>query len=360
MSETRAPLDEPVLDVVDPGVATTVQDLGRIGFQRYGAPVSGALDRDALRLANALVGAPEDAAGLEIRYLGPTLRAAGAPVRVALAGAAAAMRIERGDGRAESLEAGVSATLRPGDMLRVGPLRGRSSTAMLGVSGGVDAPLALGSRSTFARSGIGGLAGRALAAGDRVPVGAAAEGPERALAERSEPVWEGVARVVLGPQADHFTEEAAAQFLGTDWTVTQDADRMGLRLAGPQDAEGAPLRLAHRDGHDITSDGIVTGAVQVPGSGQPIVLLADRQTSGGYPKIATVISADLPALGRLRPGDRIRFAAVDPAEGALSLRAAESRLRAAIASIGAAPGASGRIDLDALYREDLISPPILE
>lgn len=355
------------LFVIDPGVATTLQDLGRIGYQRYGVPIAGALDRDALRLANALAGAPLDAAALEIRYLGPTLRAEAAPVRLALVGATVEMRLSRADGSEERIAAGRSLTLAPGETLRVGPTRGASSTAYLAVSGGVEAPETLGSRSTFARSRLGGIDGRALAAGDRLTAGAAAPADaERALADPAEPGWRGIARVVLGPQADHFTDAALARFLETDWRVTQDADRMGLRLAAPQTSaqDGGSQafedgRLAHRAGHDITSDGIVSGAIQVPGSGLPIVLLADRQTSGGYPKIAAVISADLPALGRLRPGDRIRFAAVSPADGAAALRDAEARLAAAIAAIGPWRPGPG-LDLEALYRENLISAPIFD
>ncbi len=349
------------LEIIDPGPATTVQDLGRPGLMRYGAPAAGALDRDALRLANALAGAEPGAAALEIRYLGPSLRASGGPIRAALAGATVLMRLERADGSHEDVGAGRSFTLNDGDRLRTGPLRGRSATAYLAVSGGIATPPILGSRATYARSRLGGVDGRPLRASDRVPVGAAAPGgPERALTRLDEPVWAGRARVVLGPQDDRFTEEAVALFLSTDWRVSRDADRMGLRLVPPEDAgDGAAARLALKDGHDIVSDGVAEGSVQVPGSGLPIVLLADRQTSGGYPKIATVIGADTPALGRARPGDAIRFDAVSPAEAVRLRRAAEARLAAEIAAIRAWRPEGG-LDLDALYRENLISGPVAD
>ena len=158
-------------------------------------------------------------------------------------------------------------------------------------------------------------------------------------------------RVVLGPQEDHFTPEAVETFLTRPWQVTQEADRMGLRLDGP--------RLSHAKGYNITSDAIVTGSIQVPGSGQPIIMLVDRQTSGGYPKIATVITADLPALARFSPGASFHFAAVSAAEGAHLARERAAEMAELLASI--APWRpSGQIDEAALYRENLISPPILD
>ena len=152
--------------------------------------------------------------------------------------------------------------------------------------------------------------------------------------------------MILGPQQEYFTEEAVATLLDAEFRISKSADRMGMRLDGP--------RLRHRDGWDIVSDAIATGAIQVPGSGQPILLFADHQTTGGYPKIATVVSADLPVVGRRRPGDAIRFAAVTIAEAEQLARDEEQRLAALVASIEPAPG-DGNIDLATLYAGNLIS-----
>lgn len=337
------------LRVLEPGLHTTVQDRGRFGFQRYGVPVAGALDPEALALATALVGDPPGTAALELRYLGPVLALEATSARIALAGARIAATIERGSERIPLAE-GRSATLWRGDRLRIGALRD-STGAVLAVAGGIAVPAALGSRATFTRSGIGGLGGRALVAGDLLPLAldAAPDGPERALAQPLDLAPPPRIRVVLGPQRDHFTDAAVATFLAAEWRVSKDADRMGLRLDGPD--------LAHAQGFNIVSDGIVTGAVQVPGTRRPILLLADRQTSGGYPKIATVITADLPALGRLGPGAAIRFAAVTAAEGAAVARARAAALRALADGIGPLRRL-GAIDTEALYRGNLISAPI--
>ncbi|MEL6168681.1 MAG: biotin-dependent carboxyltransferase family protein [Pseudomonadota bacterium] len=331
------------------GMLTTVQDQGRRRFQRFGVPVAGSLDPVAARLANALVGNPPEAAVLEMRVLGPDLECVGSPLRLAVVGATIAGQIRRANGEVIALDADRSFTLAPGDRVAIGPLRG-STTASLAVAGGVDVAPVMGSRSTFLRSGFGGLNGRALAPGDAVPVGHASgpEGPERGLDEPYETTCPDRIRVVLGPQDDHFTEGAIATLLGTEWRVSGQADRMGLRLDGQ--------KLDHKNGHDIVSDGIVTGAIQVPGTGQPIVLLADRGTSGGYPKIATVIGADLPALGRVGPGAVFRFEAVTPAEGVAALRAASDATARAVAAIGVWHP-PGMVDVDRLYDSDLISPP---
>lgn len=294
-----------------PGLSTTLQDLGRHGHQALGLPPSGALDPVALRLANHLAGNPEGAAAIEICRLGPTLRVEAASVRVALAGAAA-----QGD-----LPMLQSRTLRAGETLRLGRLAG--GAAYLAVEGGFAVPPVLGSLSTYLRGGIGGFGGRRLQARDRLPLAREAATPRREWAlphavpaERDRPL-----RVLLGPQADHFTEAALDALLSEPFTVTAEADRMGLRLDGP--------RLAHAGAAEIASDGNATGALQVPGSGRPIALLPDRNTIGGYPKIATVITADLPRLGQSVPGTALRFEAVAAEQARVALR----RLEAAIAAL---------------------------
>ena len=283
------------------GPADTLQDMGRVGHQAAGIPVSGVLDPEALGLANALVGNDPGEAAIEVRLAGPTLRVEAASVRVALGGTSSGLEILAPEKRL--VPPWCSVRLEQGAVLRVPALRG-SATACLAVGGGFDVPVVLGSRSTCLRAGFGGLEGRRLSAGDRLGLrrDAAADRRELRLARPPDLAPPERVRVVLGPQDDRFTGDALEALLSAAFEVTRDADRMGLRLRGP--------RLDHAAGHDIVSDGIATGAIQVPGDGQPIVLLADHQTTGGYPKIATVISADLPALGRLGPGAVLRFEAV--------------------------------------------------
>ncbi|MBT8418092.1 MAG: allophanate hydrolase, partial [Silicimonas sp.] len=224
---------------------------------------------------------------------------------------------------------------------------GTGTTAVLAVSGGIDVPLVLGSRATYARAALGGIAGRAMQAGDRLPLGR--QKADEPLAYPDPPAdTDDPIRVVLGPQDDHFEPAALTAFFEGRYTVTDKVDRMGMRLDGPALAHRAP-ELAQ-----IASDGTVPGSVQVPGNGQPIVLLADGQTVGGYPKIATVISADLPRLARRAPGDQVRFVGIE-------VDVAEHRYRTQMASLRAkgkqarpASQMSG-IDLRRLYASNLIS-----
>ena len=318
----------PVLRVIEPGPLTTVQDLGRYGYQSRGVPVSGVMDPVALRLLNRLVGNPDDAAGLEATLVGPTLvveAEAEGGVLVALGGAEC-------DATADGMPVPpYRATWLPdGCRLVIGPARA-GLRPILAVAGGIDVPLVLGSRSTFLRGAFGGLGGRALAPGDRVPVGVPVD-PQGvsgrdglALPPSARPPLETAVtlRVVLGPQADRFTDDAIETLRREPYRLTPESDRMGARLAGP--------RLAHRRGADIVSDGTTAGSIQVPESGQPIVLLADRQTTGGYTKIGTVVSADLPRLAQLVPGGEVRFQVVGLAEAYRAAREAEAALDAALA-----------------------------
>lgn len=333
----------PALKVLSPGLYTTVQDRGRFGYQAQGVPVSGALDAVALRLGNALVGNPPSLAALEILLSGPTLEVAAESVRVALAAPGAALRV--GDG-ARTVPAWRSVRMARGDVFQavLGP---DAACACLAVEGGIVVPPVLGSASTYVRAALGGFEGRPLRAGDLLPlaIGQASERPELHLPSPPLAATEQPIRIVLGPQQERFREDAVATLLDAEFRISQNADRMGMRLDGP--------RLGHQRGWDIVSDAIATGAIQVPGSGQPILLLADHQTTGGYPKIATVISADLPVVGRRRPGDRVRFAAVAIEEAEAFARDAERRLARSIAALQ--PVADGGIDLASLYRANLIS-----
>ena len=292
------------LRVLEPGPLVTVQDRGRPGWQRIGVTPAGAIDPISFAAANALVGNKLDAAALEFTLIGGLFAAEEGPLRVAIAGAAFPATL---DGAA--LPPLTSLILQPGQKLRIGsagPGAGGGARGYLAVLGGIDTPPVLGSRSTHVRSGFGGLEGRALKAGDRLPVGPGdLNGPPLRLDPALPPTAPQRMRVLLGPQDDYFTEAGIETFLSGDFTVTTDADRMGYRLAGPV--------VEHRDGFNIVSDGIGIGAIQVPGNGQPIVLLADRQPTGGYPKIATVISADIAFLAQRRPGETVKFERTDMA-----------------------------------------------
>jgi len=293
------------LEVVVPGPHTTIQDQGRIGYQDVGVPRSGPLDRVSLALANALVGNPAAAPCLEMLLQGPTLKVLAESVRVALVGCNATLEVRSANPR--RIAAGQSVTLVRDEVLKVGSFSD-SVCGYLAIEGGVDVPIVLGSASTYVRGGIGGFRGRRLQPRDVLDLTLAAvrEGAERALARPVDLQLEHPIHVVLGPQTEYFTDEAIRTLFGSDYVVSAQADRMGYRLQGAV--------LAHKAGYDIVSDGIVTGAIQVPGSGQPIVLMVDNQTTGGYPKIATVISADVPRVARRRPGRTIRFVQVDVME----------------------------------------------
>jgi biotin-dependent carboxylase-like uncharacterized protein len=332
------------LKVLAQGLHTTVQDLGRIGYQHIGVPVSGALDSTSLRLANALVGNPQNTAALEALVSGPTIEVTADTVRVAIVGAGSRLVI-RGE-RSRVVASGQSATLQYEDVVEIAVGR-ESACCYLAVEGGIAVPRVLGSASTYVRAAIGGLDGRALQGGDNLPL-AIARATERAELRASMPpaAAEHPIRVVLGPQQDYFHEEAVATLLSAEFRISKDADRMGLRLDGPV--------LHHCRGWDIVSDAIATGSIQVPGSGQPIVLLADHQTTGGYPKIATVISADLPVLGRRRPGDSLRFVSVDADTAEQLSREAEYELARTVAALEPVPSES-MLDFVSLYNENLIS-----
>jgi allophanate hydrolase len=298
---------------IAPGVHTTVQGARRTGYQDVGVPGSGPLDVLSFRRANALVGNAPDTAALELLVQGPACEVAAPAVRIALAGCGAAIEVRSGNPQA--IPAGRSVRLVRGDVFRIGALAD-SACAYLAVEGGLDVPLVLGSVSTYVRGAMGGFEGRRLQKGDIVPLRLASveERDESALPGPLELGLDEPVRVVLGPQRDYFTDEALQTFLTSAYTVSPQSDRMGFRLDGP--------KLAHAKGYDIVSDGVMPGSIQVPGSGQPIILMADHQTTGGYPKIATVVSADLPLVARRRPGRTIRFAAIE-VEEAERLRAAQ-------------------------------------
>lgn len=287
----------PALRAVAPGPHVTIQDAGRRGWRRFGVSVSGAMDPPALTAANALVGNPPDTAALEFAQIGGAWEVAAKSCRFAVTGATFAIAA---DGVA--LSAWRSHTLRRGQILSLGAAPD-GVWGYLAVAEGFDVAPQLGSCATHLRSGLGGLGGRRAIEGDLLPLRAAQApaGPEYLMAAPLRPT--GPMRVVLGPQDDFFTPEAVATFLGTPWRVSRRGDRMGVWLEGPL--------LAHANGFNVLSDGLVPGCIQVPGSGQPVVLLMDCQTIGGFPKLATIVAADLPRFAQCRPGGTVKFAAVD-------------------------------------------------
>ncbi|MGE5619479.1 MAG: biotin-dependent carboxyltransferase family protein [Sphingomonadaceae bacterium] len=306
------------LEVLEPGLLTTVQDLGRVGYQRWGIPTAGAMDPFALKAANALVGNPPAAACLEITLQGPRIRFTEG-CAIAVTGGDLGARLDGWE-----LELWRRRLVSPGSVL---DFTGRRSgaRAYLAVSGGIGVEPWLGSRSTYLMASVGGLEGRALRAGDVLPVGPAtltlarpSIPPERRPPYGGEPT----VRVVLGPHSDRFTQEGIEAFLSGSYQVTPSSNRMGYRLEGP--------RIAHTRGPDLISCGIPFGGIQVPGSGQPIILMADHQTAGGYTMIATVIQADIPLVAQVLPGEKLRFKAVGLEEARQSLRRLEEGLRAAV------------------------------
>lgn len=286
------------IQILTPGVFTTVQDLGRLGYQAYGVSPAGALDRRSAALANVLVGNPENEGLLEITLGGTAMlldqdnvvAVCGAPIPFSLDGTPQAPY------RAISIRAGQKLCFQ---------YTVRGVRAYLAFAGGLDIPLVMGSRSTHVKSGVGGFRGRQLKAGDRIDFRrpcASLRGQElrRAAPEQFPMAGEHTEiRLLPGPQDDYFTAAGLDTLFHSDYQISADSDRMGYRLRGSCIERSITA--------DCITDGVVFGSVQVPPSGQPIVMMADRQTTGGYPKIATVITEDLPVLAQCPPGTFIRF-----------------------------------------------------
>jgi len=300
---------ERALLVREAGLLTTVQDLGRPGWSALGIPAAGALDPEALRIANLLAGNEEGAAGLEITLVGPVLEARG-DVDLAVAGGAFGPT------------PGHVVRLRDGDAL---PLRaaeaGRGSArGAVAVSGGIDVPLVLGSRSTCVVARFGGLHGWPLRKGNVLPVGRPRRAPRRAAAGPARPAAaRGTLRGGPGPPAPIVGEEALRTFYGAAYRLSPESNRIGFRLEGPA-VDGDPAA------REMPSEGTALGSVQITSDGQPIVLLAERPTTGGYPKIATVVAADLGLLVRAQPGAAIRFAPATTGEARSLLEERETRI----------------------------------
>jgi biotin-dependent carboxylase-like uncharacterized protein len=298
------------IEVLEAGVQTSVQDLGRPGHGRQGITPGGAVDRSALVAGNRLLGNPDGAAALEWTLIPPVLRLHEA-TRIVLTGADAGWRVGQrpiGIGEVVAVEAG--------DELRARPPAGMlGARGYVCVAGGIDAPEVRGSRSLDLSAGFGGGCGRPLRSGDWLPLTGISDTPSTEYPVIAEPAINPASRpfrVVRGPQAEQFGRDAWSAFLSEPFTVDPQSNRMGLRLNGPT--------IPAEAGADLISEGLVTGTIQVTGSGQPIVLMPGRATIGGYTRIATVIEADHDRLGQLRPGDAIRFTEVSVDEAREALR----------------------------------------
>jgi KipI family sensor histidine kinase inhibitor len=318
-SVQRAVPDSRTLTIARPGLFTTIQDQGRWGHQASGVSVSGALDLVSHRVANLLVGNPADAATLEVTLVGPeltieqetTIAIAGADLQASIDGAAVPM--------------GAATTCRPGSVLRFGE-RASGARAYVAFDGGIDSPIVLGSRATHIGAALGGVDGRALMTGDRLALGP----PTRTRTVRSTGAMKGSQptagtaggarlRVLPGPQDDFFAESTFTLLERTRFIVTPQSNRMGYRLSG--------TTLPRIPKREMISDAAFVGGLQVPPSGEPILLMSDRQTTGGYPQMATVITADLPLAGQLAPGDWVEFTRCTRAEAIAALRDQEAMLR---------------------------------
>ncbi|NPU09969.1 biotin-dependent carboxyltransferase [Bradyrhizobium sp. 83002] len=307
------------IKVLHPGLSTTVQDLGRPGYFHLGIPVGGAMDRLALRAANLLVGNDEGAACLEAVFIGPQLEFT-APARIAVTGAEMPIKldgVEQPGWTALEVKAGQVLSF---DYLKSG------ARIIIAVSGGIDVPLALGSRSTYPIGALGGFKGRAIAAGDELPVGAASSskaGLSVRDALRRKPGHPAELRVLPGLYWHRILPESQASFFADQWKVAPEADRMGYRFRG-----GQALKFVEReqpfgagsDPSNIVDSCYPYGSIQVPGGKEPIILHRDAVSGGGYFMVGTVISADMDLIGQLQPNMPTRFVEIDM-DGALAARA---------------------------------------
>ena len=310
------------ITVLNPGLMTTVQDQGRIGYQQFGVSVSGVMDPRSAALANILVGNDEKEAVLECTMMGPHLQFNQANC-IAITGGDLMPTL---DGK--PIPNYTAVKVEAGQVLKF-TMPKTGCRAFIAFAGGLDIPEVMGSRSTYMKAKIGGVEGRKLAKDDvigfRAPKAELKNMNFRSMASEFVPRKEYTVRVVLGPQDDYFTDAGIQTFLSEVYSVTAEFDRMGCRL------EGAVIQ--HKEGGDIISDGIAFGAIQVPSSGQPIIMLGDRQTTGGYTKIANVISADFRILAQLKQGDKVRFEQVSvkfAQDALLTQRAALKTIRSAL------------------------------
>jgi KipI family sensor histidine kinase inhibitor len=322
-ADLHGPAESPVqyesprrVTVLRPGLFTTIQDLGRWGHQSVGVPVAGPMDAVSHRRANLIVGNPGNAAALEATVIGPELQMESEAL-VAIAGADLGATLN-----GTPLPLNMAVRCAAGSVIKCGERR-RGARAYIAFDGGIATPPVLGSRATHVLSGLGGFEGRALRAGDGIPLQPTGRFRQRPPQLAPPPVATGGARlrVLPGPQDDFFNPVAIEALQRNRFTITSQSDRMGYRLAGRE-------RIARASDREMISDATFVGAVQIPASGEPILLMADRQTTGGYPQIATVITADLPLAGQLAPGDWVEFQLCTRSEAIAALVAQEAALLA--------------------------------
>jgi len=328
------------LRVVCPGPLSTIQDLGRPGYQRFGVSVSGAADRYALRLGNLLVGNDQRGAAIEVTIGGAEFEFTSLAI-FAVTGADLSPTL---NGTPVSLWETLSADV--GDRLSLKSPAGPDSglRAYVNVSGGFDTPLVLGSRSTHLGARLGGIEGRASEADDEILIGPVTNPvpPGRRVPLDLLPKYGGdiLARVIPGPQDDMFDSDATASFYNSTYTVSDKSDRMGCRLEGTE--------VPAIDGaHDIVSDGVLSGAIQIPGNAQPIILLADCQTTGGYAKIGVIASVDLALVAQASPGATVRFERISAEDASALARGRMATLR----NISFDEPTSGTVEFEELRRE---------
>ncbi len=316
-----------MLSVLEPGLLTTIQDLGRLHWYHIGMPPSGALDNFAFRVGNLLVGNDEAAAGLEVTYAGPRLEAT-ADTLLAVTGADIDFRInDRPAGQWQAL------AVKPGDSISLGGVR-HGARAYVCVAGGISVPERLGSRSTYTLGRFGGLDGRKLAGGDQLPLGQPCVSPETMPGRTFDPALIPVpqkeldVRVVMGMCSHRVTPDSLAEFLTAEWKVSTEADRIGYRLKGPTFEFNAGERPfgAGADPSNVVDLGYPVGSIQIPGGLEAIVLLNDAVTGGGYTTIGTVITADLDLIAQASPGCHIRFHEVGINEALQARRERQARI----------------------------------
>jgi len=303
--------------VINSGIFGTIQDLGRFGFQQYGMPVSGVMDSYALRIGNRLLANKKNEAGIEIRTPGLFLEVL-AKTAITITGANFNPKINNSLAPMwEALE------VKKGDIISFNQIK-NGCRSYLSVAGGIDVPIVLESKSTYVRGKIGGLKGRPLKKSDTINVGKPNQEIQNIIGRKVPAInipnyhEKNEIRVILGPQDDHFTKDGLHAFLNSFYEITANSDRMGYRLKGP--------KIESKNSSDIITDGIPLGSIQVPRNGMPIVMLADRQTTGGYAKIATVVSVDIDKFAQMKPGNKVKFTQINLEEAHLLLGESEKKI----------------------------------